>query len=66
VTRCPGGYLLCGIPCGCEGRNRSHYPRYDDRRRLTCPYCRHAIPDHDGYGRCCATVECDCKIGADE
>lgn len=23
---CPGRLELCGVPCGCKGRNPSHYP----------------------------------------
>lgn len=23
---CPGRLALCGVPCGCEGKNPSHYP----------------------------------------
>lgn len=23
---CPGGLALCGVPCGCRGRNPSHWP----------------------------------------
>lgn len=31
-----------------------------------CKHCAHRIPDHDAYGRCCATVECNCHREGDE